>query len=306
VFKSLKIGGFLFMKNFLIFFLAMLLLTGCTQLEHMAEKLPFMDTDNQNAKNDASPEKQGMERVTPEETQISDLEILPNESSSDGQASGESEELALEAAFFNDIREVDGKDVIQNPENVLVMVNKLFSLPSSYTPSDLVKPEVAFSFGEQELEKSFLREEAAKALEKMFAAAKESGIEIFAVSGYRSYVRQDQILQAEIQNVGEDRAVAAVAVPGNSEHQTGLAMDISARSVGLNLVEQFGQTEEGKWLAENAHKFGFILRYPNGKEEITGYMYEPWHFRYVGEKSAAEIHKNNWTLEEYFQIVKKL
>ena len=83
-------------------------------------------------------------------------------------------------------------------------------------------------------------------------------------------------------------------------------MDISARSVNLNLVGEFGNTVEGKWLSENAHRFGFILRYPKWEEKITGYIYEPWHFRYVGKKAATEIYKNKWTLEEYFDIVQKI
>jgi D-alanyl-D-alanine carboxypeptidase len=97
-----------------------------------------------------------------------------------------------------------------------------------------------------------------------------------------------------------------VAIPGSSEHQSGLAMDIASKSTDLNLTEGFAETIEGKWLAENAHRFGFILRYPKGKEAITNYEYEPWHFRYVGEKAATVIYQHDWTLEEYFKEVKKI
>ena len=97
-----------------------------------------------------------------------------------------------------------------------------------------------------------------------------------------------------------------VANPGFSEHQTGLAMDISSLSANRDLTEEFGETIEGKWLKENAHLFGFILRYPKGKESITGYQYEPWHFRYVGEKVAPIIFSKNLTLEEYFKKVEKI
>ena len=151
-----------------------------------------------------------------------------------------------------------------------------------------------------------MRKEAAEKLEEMFAAAREDGIELFAVSGYRSYQRQAQLFDIEVDKVGREAAELVVAYPGNSEHQSGLAMDISGRSVGFTLVEEFADTPEGQWLAENAHKYGFILRYPKGKENITGYKYEPWHFRYVGEEVAAIIYEKGITLEEYFEIVQKI
>lgn len=216
------------------------------------------------------------------------------------------DKLTLEAAYFNDIVEVDGKKEIQNPENMMVLVNKEFALPEGYAPKDLVRPNVSFSFGDQDIEKSYMRKEAAEALEKMFTEAGNHQMQLFAVSGYRSYERQVQVFNNEVQNVGRDQAVQVVAVPGNSEHQTGLSMDISSESANFSLSEQFGQTPEGKWLAANAHKFGFILRYPNGKEGITGYQYEAWHFRYVGIKAATEIYENDLTLEEYFNVVEKI
>lgn len=215
-------------------------------------------------------------------------------------------ELTLAGKYFNDIKEVNGKKVIQNPLNIMVLVNKEFALPDHYAPNDLVRPKVEYSFGDQDIEQSYLREEAARALEKMFADAKTNGIELFAVSGYRSYDTQTGLFNAEVEKVGKEKAIQAVAVPGQSEHQTGLTMDISGRSVQLGLTEDFGDKPDGKWLAENAHRFGFILRYPKGKEDITGYQYEPWHFRYVGKEAAEQIYKNQLTLEEYFKTVKKI
>ena len=201
---------------------------------------------------------------------------------------------------------MDGKQIIQNPENQLTLVNKVFALPEEYIPGDLVRPDVEFSFGNQDIEKSYMRQEAASALEKMFADAKNQEIHLFAVSGYRSYQRQDDNFHNKVNKMGEVEAAKYVAHPGNSEHQTGLAMDISSQSANFRLTEQFGETTEGKWLMENAHRFGFILRYPKGLETITGYNYEPWHYRYVGEKAAMEIYKNQITLEEYFNMVEKI
>ncbi|WP_071394511.1 M15 family metallopeptidase [Bacillus tuaregi] len=216
------------------------------------------------------------------------------------------EDLVLESVFFNEIADVNGKKVIQNPTNRMVLVNKEYALPDGYEPEDLVRPNVAFSFGDQDIEKSYLRKEAAEALEKMFTEGTSNGVHLFAVSGYRSYDRQQQVFTAEVGRVGEELAVQAVAVPGYSEHQTGLSMDISSESASFGLTEQFGETTEGRWLQENAHRFGFILRYPSGKESITGYQYESWHYRYVGVEAATEIFENNLTLEEYFNIVKKI
>ena len=216
------------------------------------------------------------------------------------------DDLVLEAAYFNEINEVDGKKVILNPANILSLTNKEFSLPADYAPNDLVRPNVAFSFGDEDVEKSYLRSEAAAALEKMFVAAKEEGVILYAVSGYRSYDRQKAVLAAEINRVGKEKAEQAVAIPGTSEHQSGLAMDISSESEGYLLTENFGLQAEGIWLRENAHRFGFILRYPKEKEDITEYQYEPWHFRFVGEDAAKTMYENDWTLEEFFSHVKKI
>ncbi|NSL50611.1 M15 family metallopeptidase [Calidifontibacillus erzurumensis] len=186
----------------------------------------------------------------------------------------------------------------QNFDNILVLVNKQNSLPKDYVPSDLVAPNVPFSFTE-DLPKRYMRREAALALEQLFRAAQQENIELFAVSGYRSYDRQEAIFAANVAKKGEAAARLVSAEPGQSEHQTGLAMDVSSRSVGFDLIEEFGETKEGIWLKNNAHKFGFIIRYPKGKEDITGYSYEPWHIRYVGKSVAKEIFENSFTFEEY-------
>jgi D-alanyl-D-alanine carboxypeptidase len=222
------------------------------------------------------------------------------------QSASKSDSLSLKAEYFNRIKHVNGKNVIQNPTNILVLVNKKYSLPSDYVPPDLVRPNVAFSFGGQKVEQSYLRKEAAGALEKMFTDAKKSGIELYAASGYRSFSYQKTLYNIEVSQVGKANASQSEAVPGSSEHQSGLAMDIASKSTNLLLTEGFANTKEGKWLYENAHRFGFILRYQKGKEGITHYEYEPWHFRYVGVKVATIIYEHNWTLEEYFNHVKKI
>lgn len=193
----------------------------------------------------------------------------------------------------------DGIAVVTNPDHVVVFVNKQRSLPDGYEPDHLVQPDVPFSF-EGESEKKLMQEPAARALEQLFAQAEADGITLRAVSGYRSYATQKFLFNYYIETYGEEYAHRYSAFPGTSEHQTGLAMDVSSPSVNNQLTDEFGSTEEGKWLQENCANFGFIIRYPNGKEHITGYAYEPWHLRYVGEELAKLIMSSGSTLEEYF------
>jgi len=204
--------------------------------------------------------------------------------------------ISLDGTTYED---ENGNTVIKNTDDLLVLVNKSRNLPSTYAPKDLVIPNVKFSFKEN-LEKKYMRKDAAKALEELFSAAKEDGINLFAVSGYRSYKRQKEIFNAKAKVYGHEVANKTSAMPGQSEHQTGLAMDISSESEGYQLTEKFGQTSEGKWLTENAHRFGFIIRYPKDKTDMTGYVYEPWHVRYVGKDAAITIKEKNIILEEYF------
>ncbi len=159
-------------------------------------------------------------------------------------------------------------------------------------------PNVRFPF-EEFNEKKQMRKEAAKALEDLFNAAEEESIYLFAISGYRSYARQKYLFDIRAERDGFEEANKLTAYPGQSEHQTGLAMDVSCQSVGFDLTEKFGQTVEGRWLKDNAHKYGFIIRYEKDTIDITGYSYEPWHIRYVGKDAAEEIYSRNITLEEY-------
>ncbi|RLL42054.1 carboxypeptidase [Oceanobacillus piezotolerans] len=191
-----------------------------------------------------------------------------------------------------------GTPVIGNPYDQLALVNKEYALPQEYEPGDLVTPDVPFPF-EEDLPKKQIREVAATKLEELFQAAEEAGLDLYAQSGYRSYDRQEELFANYVSNHGEEEANLFSARPGESEHQSGLTMDVTSPDVEFQLNTDFGETDEGKWLAENAAEFGFIIRYPEGKEEITKYQYEPWHIRYVGEKAAKEITENNLTLEEY-------
>ena len=196
----------------------------------------------------------------------------------------------------------DDTVVIGNPYDVLALVNKQHALPKDYVPSDLIFPDVRFPFVE-ELPKKQMREVAANALEKLFADAEQESLDLYAQSGYRSYERQDVLFASYVSNHGEEEANIFSAKPGESEHQSGLTMDVTSPHVNNTLVVEFGETKEGIWLEEHAAEYGFIIRYPKGKEDVTGYQYEPWHLRYVGVKAATDMMERGITLEEYLDEI---
>ncbi|SEF87861.1 D-alanyl-D-alanine carboxypeptidase family protein [Paenibacillus sp. UNC499MF] len=197
----------------------------------------------------------------------------------------------------------DGAEqVAAKPESMTVLVNKQFKLPDTYKPSDLVYPDVNFVFAEK-IEKRMMRKEAAGALENMFDAAKKAGTPLAGVSAYRSHSTQTTLFNRYVQKDGEDAAKKYSAVPGHSEHETGLAIDVAGSTGKCAAEDCFGGTPEAKWLEDHAHEYGFIIRYPKGKESVTGYQYEPWHLRYVGIQMAKDIKAKNTTMEEYLNAV---
>lgn len=160
--------------------------------------------------------------------------------------------------------------------NGILIVNKDISLPKSYNPGLNKKMLVCYYL--------------------MKMCALKDGAKLNIISGFRSYDYQEKIYKIYIKEFGEKKTNTFSAKPGHSEHQTGLAIDICEDS------DQFIGSKEDIWLQQNAHKFGFIIRYPKGKEHITGYKYEPWHLRYVGRKHAKKIYCGNITLEEYLKL----
>lgn len=197
-----------------------------------------------------------------------------------------------------EVRDTMAINLIQDPTNLLVLVNKQNSLEDDFKPSDLIVPNVPFSSGATE-EERHLHKEAAQALEKLFQGASDSGYRLIATSGYRSYETQKNLYEDFVKQLGLEAAEYRAAQPGNSEHQTGLAMDITSSGFNYEQYNDFGETPGGKWVANHAYQFGFIIRYPEGKEHITGYQYEPWHLRYVGVEQATYIFNHNLTFEEY-------
>jgi LAS superfamily LD-carboxypeptidase LdcB len=138
----------------------------------------------------------------------------------------------------------------------------------------------------------------------MFAAAARSGITLRLGSAYRSEALQNQLYWGYVAQYGQATADTISSRPGYSDHQTGLAADISDHDGATYLTQAMEYTPEGIWLRDHAHEYGFIMRYPEGKEAVTGYAYQPWHYRYIGKDVAKAIHEagENYTLEEYYKI----
>lgn len=187
---------------------------------------------------------------------------------------------------------------IDEAESLWVVVNKLRPLnPIDYAPTDLVAPNVPAAFD------PLLRAVVAEAVEQMYAEAQVAGVPFRIQSSYRSYATQLRIKANSVSRLGQRVSDGRSARAGHSEHQTGLAVDFTTNSGQCTLEACFADTAEGQWLAENAWRFGFILRYVEGESDIHGYIFEPWHFRFVGVELAEEIHRQgNPTLEELFGL----
>lgn len=188
--------------------------------------------------------------------------------------------------YYKDIK------IITEPDIYLVLVNKSYKLPNDYIPTNLKLISTEFAN-----ENKFLRVEAKEAFEKLSRDAKSLGYKIIAVSTYRDYDYQEKLYNEYVKEKGLEYADNCSARPGHSEHQTGLAVDVEGSN---NDYDEFENSKEFNWMKDNAYKYGFILRYPNGKEKITGFKYEPWHYRYVGVDTAKVIYEENITLEEYY------
>ncbi len=178
------------------------------------------------------------------------------------------------------------------------LVNRDRPLPDGYVPPELVTPGVPIEPGAPFTQATPV---VAAAFEAMVAAAVEEGYELQLTSGYRSFEDQQETYERFVRDYGAQVAAERVALPGTSEHQTGLAVDVG--EVGLPDDEEFGDTASSDWVRGNAHRFGFIVRYPPDKADITGYANEPWHLRYVGVDLATELRASGLTMEEHFGLV---
>lgn len=196
----------------------------------------------------------------------------------------------------------------ENASEYLILANKQNPLAEDYVPTDLKSINVS---GENPSRQ--LRSDAALAAEVMIRAMKQAGItDTYVTSAYRSYEKQNELFYGYInehmvkdkisREEAEEKVLTYSARPGTSEHQTGLCVDFITNSMGTSLDERFEATAAFRWLSNNAYKYGFILRYPKDKVDITGYKYEPWHYRFVGRRVATEIYSSGLCLEEYLEL----
>lgn len=226
----------------------------------------------------------------------------------DLSALGDIEEAqVLDLSMLGDIEEaqmMDGEPVWDYPisyellttSDYIRLANKTSLLEEDYVPEDLVKDLKCRKISYDPIQ---MREAAANALYALFDAAEADGLNLYAHSGYRSYRTQKTMYQNRLKkNNGKDDGV--VAMPGSSDHQTGLGIDvINKAGIGKKFTEAFGKTKHGQWLAENCWDYGFIIRYQKDKEELTEIIYEPWHLRYVGVQVAQYMRDQNLCLEEF-------
>lgn len=181
------------------------------------------------------------------------------------------------------------KYTINNQDSIYYIVNKQRALSSAFVPKNLVT-----------IQSDQLRSDTATALNGLMDAARADGVNFKIISGYRSYQYQTGVYGSYVKKDGQAKADTYSARPGHSEHQTGLAVDLGTGTCDLSIC--FGDTAGGKWLLANSYKYGFIIRYPKGKENLTGYQYEPWHIRYLGVDLATSVYKSGLTLEQFFGL----
>ena len=203
--------------------------------------------------------------------------------------------IGLDYGFYNYIKDADLS------KGILVLTNKFLKLNKEYVPNDLEEiNDKYFISGNKKVR--FLRKEAKEAFEKLSDDSIKNKTPVYGQSAFRTYERQDELYSSAIQSYGKEKADLDTARPGHSEHQTGLTIDVSSTKQGNML--SFEKTSSYKWMMDNAYKYGFILRYPKDKENIHGFIYESWHFRYVGVKVAKDMHDNysDLTYDEYYYI----
>lgn len=201
--------------------------------------------------------------------------------------------IGLDQPYFTNV------DTIEDTEDVLLLINKYHKLPDGYEPKNLVKTPNACEIGTDyscQSEEQFLVREVADAFSSLVKAGKQEGIDIKAIASYRSYAYQKNLYDYYANSEGNAYADAYYARPGQSEHNSGLAVDVMMEGVNFNEIEKAPHYD---WLLSHMAEYGFILRYPEDKVDTTGYNYESWHLRYVGVETAKKITDSGLTLDEY-------
>lgn len=230
---------------------------------------------------------------------LEDQTVEHEEGEEQGQVSEGGEETVDSSSDANDVGSSFDRDslkVIADGNYLLALVTKETTLKSDYKPADLqqvpsyMNPSYTM----------YLRAEALAKLEQLWAAATADGVNLLGIrSAYRSYSTQDSLFRDYASRHGEEQANRFSARPGQSEHQLGTTVDFGGTAVDFQAT--YADTEQGRWLSDNAHLYGFAMSYPAGKEHITGYIFEPWHFRYIGVEAALEWKQSGKTLKEFLE-----
>lgn len=183
--------------------------------------------------------------------------------------------------------------------DLLVLVDKSDALPASYVPPDLVS---LHDYGIPVTNYTIRgRHSMIDELQKLIADSTSAGFDLVVASAYRSYATQKSIYSTYVQDYGEQEANTFSAKPGESQHQLGTAIDFTTPEMGYGLSQTFASSEAGKWLLTNAYKYGFYLSYPQGQESVTGYAYEPWHFRYLGVQNTEDLQHSSQLMQTYLK-----
>ena len=226
--------------------------------------------------------------------------VEPVVETAEPEASKEPIEAEVTAEPVEEEPQID-PSVFTDTDSFLIVANKKHKLPDGYVPADLVEPDIATT------QHCTMRAPAAEAIAQMAQAAAAEGITLKISSAYRGEDYQRSLYNNYSASYGSETADTISSRPGYSDHQTGLAADFVEQDGsmnGINFNENFETTDSGIWLRNHAHEYGFIMRYPKGKQDITGYAYEPWHYRYIGVEYATEIYNVDefYTFEEYFGV----
>ncbi len=258
--------------------------------------LPFKTADyminKDTTKKEVTKEKEWVEKSIVDTTDIEEIPITETEST-------QKEEVVTESSNWWEYPD-EIFETTRSGDDLLVLVNKQYKLPSTYAPKDLV---LASTSGIRRGENYSLRKVIIEDLKKMINDSKDNGIDLSIVSAYRSYQTQVDTYNYWLNKNNNDVEYVDTfsARPGHSQHQLGTTLDFSTNEIGDALGDSFANTKAGKWLAENAYKYGFMMSYPKGYESITGYKFESWHYRYIGVFNATEAFNQAKTLELYLR-----
>ena len=277
------------MKRLIAILLVMLMVFTFTACGGGDDEEPADNGNQAEEQGNGDAEDQDAEDQTDDETDVKDNLIDPEDAPEDEDAPPKGDDRSIKGVpDLIDVLSYDDGDL-------MVLINKYHGSVPDYEPVDMVPVDPSLATWD-DLE---MKSEAYDAYLKMYEDAKEEGFDLKICSAYRSYETQKTLFNNALANYDESFAHMYSSYPGRSEHHTGYAIDITSASMGWSLTQDFADYPDGKWLNEHCQDYGFILRYLKGAEDITGYMYEPWHFRYVGEEAAKEIMEKGITLEEY-------